>query len=91
MFYAKALEIYTHAYQELNEIDEDESIDQLHESLKFSTPQIGAAGSSSSPFMYGGSAPALMTSPQAQHHPSSSSAHHQMQSAVSNPQLERTF
>lgn len=96
MFYTKALEIYTRAYQKLHEIDEDESIDQLHQSLQFSTPQIGdptplgGGGSGGPGYMYGGSAPSLMTSPQ----PASSSMYQQqqqMRTASSNPQLEKTF
>lgn len=97
MFYTKALEIYTRAYQKLHEIDEDESIDQLHQSLQFSTPQIGdptpvgGSGGGGTGYMYGGSAPSLMTSPQ----PASSSMYnHQqqkMRTSSSNPQLEQTF
>ena len=94
MFYTKALEIYTRAYQKLHEIDEDESIDQLHQSLQFSTPQIGdptpgGGGSGGPGYMYGGSAPSLMTSPQ----PASSSMYQQpkqIRTASSNPQLEQT-
>ncbi|XP_066911529.1 CBY1-interacting BAR domain-containing protein 1-like isoform X2 [Clytia hemisphaerica] len=80
MFYAKALEIYTRAYQELNEIDEEEGIDQLHQSLKLSQPQLTPGGGGGG-YMYGGSAPTLAT-PQHQPHRSHS---------ASTPQLERTF
>jgi len=84
MFYAKALEIYTRAYQEMNEIDEDESIDQLQQSMKFTPHQFGGQpGAGTGYSMYGGSAPTL-TSPQNQHHQMPSSS-------MSNPHLERTF
>lgn len=79
MFYAKALEIYTRAYQELMDIDEDENIEQLQQSMKFSPHQF-AAGSTQYA-MYGGSAPSLITNPQQQ------SSHSQM----GNPHLERTM
>lgn len=65
MFYAKALELYTRAYQELMDIDEDENIDQLQQSMTFSPHQFAASPSQYG--MYGGSAPSLTTSPQASH------------------------
>lgn len=79
MFYAKALEIYTHAYKELSEIDEDENVEQLQQSMKFSPQQF-----SSGYGLYGGSAPAL-SSPQ---HQQQSMMH---ASSISNPQLDRTY
>ena len=78
MFYAKALEIYTHAYQELSEIDEDENVEQLQQSMKFSPQQISAGYG-----LYGGSAPTL-TSPQHQQNTL-------LSSNLSNPQLDRTY
>lgn len=63
MFYAKALEIYTRAYQELMDVDEDENIDQMQQSMTFSPHQFASSPQYS---LYGGSAPALMTSPQHQ-------------------------
>ena len=57
LFYAKALEIYTLGYQELMSVDEDKSVEQLHESMKW-TPHQFVQSTSLSP--YGGSAPTLM-------------------------------
>ena len=62
LFYAKSLEIYTHAYKELMQVDEDETIEQLQESMRFQPQQLG---SSRQYDRYGGSAPALV-SPSAQ-------------------------
>ncbi|XP_012558002.1 CBY1-interacting BAR domain-containing protein 1 isoform X1 [Hydra vulgaris] len=56
LFYAKALEIYTLGYQELMSVDEDKSIEQLHESMQWTPHQFVQ----SSLGAYGGSAPTIL-------------------------------
>ena len=42
MFLSKSLEIYTRAYQELMNVDEEEDVEQLQESMKLITHNFGA-------------------------------------------------
>ena len=58
LFYSKALEIYTHAYQELMNINEVESIDQLRKSMKLVSHEFGQETQHQN--IYGGSAPTIM-------------------------------
>ena len=58
MFYAKALEIYTRGYQELMNVDEEEEVNYLQTSLKWSPHSFGSRNVEH----YGGSAPNLSTS-----------------------------
>jgi len=80
MFFAKALELYTHGYQELMNINEEEDVEQLQEQMKFEPHQVSGPTQYN---MYGGSAPALMQP----HQPSS----HSSTVVHSNPNLDRTF
>lgn len=61
LFYSKALEIYTRAYQELMNVDEDESIDQLQASMKLVTHDF--SGPDTSQLNMYTSAPTLMQTP----------------------------
>ncbi|XP_057304277.1 CBY1-interacting BAR domain-containing protein 1-like isoform X1 [Hydractinia symbiolongicarpus] len=78
LFYAKALEIYTRAYQELMEVDEEENVEQLRQSMKWAPHQFANQIPQNSMYT---SAPTLMQPSNTQ----------QAGSSASNQSLERTM
>jgi len=70
LFYAKTLEIYTRAYQELMNVDEDINVQQLQESMKWEPHQFASPQQPGHSQMYGGSAPVLSSPQQAPSSPS---------------------
>ena len=59
LFLSKSLEIYTRAYQELMNVDEDEDIEQLQESMKLTTHDYSSQQDPIRQSMYT-SAPSIM-------------------------------